>query len=78
MKPFIPKNKDIENLMKRIARDGATYTTPDIAKILSRNKKIRTLRQQNKFFIGNDHRKRKSVLFYEGKIKIDDTGIHFE
>lgn len=78
MKPFKPKNEEIEKIFKRLAHDGAVFTNPRIAMDLSRHKKIRELRKQNRFFIGQDRRKHKSILFYSGKIQIDENGIHFD
>lgn len=78
LKGFNPKNDAINNILKRMAKDGATFTQPSLANQLSKHKRIQNLRQQNKFFIGKDRRKKKSVLFYTGKIRIDGNGIHFE
>jgi len=78
LKGFNPKNEEIEKIFRRLAHDGAAFTSPRMAVDLSRHKKIRALRQQDKFFIGQDRRKHKSILFYNGKIRIDENGIHFD
>ena len=59
-----PKNKELENILDRAIRDNGAVFDTSLARTLSKNKKIRYLREKDYFYIGLDRNKKKSVLFF--------------
>jgi len=59
-----PKNKDLEKILDRAIHDNGAVFDTALAQTLSKNKKIRYLREKDYMYIGLDRNKKKSILFF--------------
>lgn len=75
MSQFFPKDKNIRSLLERLERDGATETSHELAKQLSKYKQIREVRFREEMYIGMDRKMGKSVIFAKKPIKKKGNGF---
>ena len=74
MRPFIPKDDHIKNLLDRLVHDNGMCTSFDNAKKLSKYKEIRAMRAEDRIFIGMDRKKKVSVIYTPKPIKKKGNG----
>lgn len=72
---WIPKDKDIVNLLSRLEKDRAAIINFNVAKQFSRYKQIRVARAKDHIYIGMDRRKGKSVIFMKKPIHRKGKGF---
>jgi hypothetical protein len=72
---FFPKDQNIRNILERLEKNNATCTDYNTAKQLSRFKQIRELRRKDTLFIGNDHKKNKSIIMSTKPIRRKGNGF---
>ena len=63
----------MDKVFKRLLRDNATSIDTGLARNLSKNKKIRYLREKNRLFIGLDRNKKKSIVYIPSEFKPKKT-----
>lgn len=71
---FISKNPEVNKIMDKLLHNPAIRIDTNMAKIFSRHKKIRILRENNHLFIGLDRPKRVSILYKPPNVTIEKQG----
>jgi len=71
---FTSHDPKIMNIMEKLVNRPAIKIDTDLAKTLSRYKKIRLLREKNHLFIGWDRDKRISILFRPPNVNLKRKG----
>jgi len=70
---YLKLDKELDKIFKRVMKDNAASIDTNIARNLSKNKKIRYLREKNRMYIGLDRNKKKSVVFIPPQYKPKKT-----
>ena len=72
---FLPKDEKMQSLLARLEKDKVACTDFNSAKQFSRYKQIRAMRQRDELFIGNDRRKKITIIYSKKPIKHKGKGF---
>lgn len=82
MRGWIPKDKEIENILERIMHDnGTTKVKTNIAQQFGRYDKIKFIRSKQfpTIYIAEDHKKNESIIKLEGlKLRKEKNKFFFD
>jgi len=77
MPSFYPKNKKIESLFDRLAKNRVAEIDSRTAREVSKFKEMRYLREKKLLRIGKDHRNNLSIIWIKTPLKKKGNGFFF-
>ena len=74
---FYPKNKGIANFLERAVNDNIIIADSKRVRELCKYEELRRLRKNGMMFVGKDHRKDVSIVYFKNGVRKKGNGFIF-